>query len=222
MNETTTQTRRLPVYLVLDCSGSMSGEPIESVRQGIKALVSDLRSDPMALENAYLSVITFNDSAKQLAPLADLCSFQEPVLTASGYTALGQALTLLEDKLATECRKGDHLTKGDYKPLVFLMTDGVPTDSWEAAADRVKKQKPANIIACAAGPGADVGMLQKITETVVQLKSLGPEQMGAFFKWVSRSVKIASVQINNGGNLPLSPGQVLPPVPPNSGIQIVI
>ena len=51
--------RRLPVYLVLDCSGSMSGEPIEAVCQGVKALVADLRTDPQALETAYLSVITF-------------------------------------------------------------------------------------------------------------------------------------------------------------------
>ena len=52
--------RRLPVYLVLDCSGSMTGEPIEACRQGLKALLADLRSDPQALETAYLSVITFS------------------------------------------------------------------------------------------------------------------------------------------------------------------
>jgi uncharacterized protein YegL len=218
MNEN--NTRRLPVYLVLDTSGSMAGEPLESVRQGIKAMLSDLRSDPMALENAYLSVITFADSAVQVAPLTDLMSFQEPVLNAGGYTSLGQALTLLEDKLASECHKGTHHEKGDYKPLVFLMTDGQPTDSWEAAADRVKQQKPANIIACAAGPGADSKLLQRITETVVELKTLQPEQMRAFFKWVSRSVKVASMAINSPNAV--SPGAVLPAPPVNSGIQIVI
>ena len=44
--------RRLPVYLLLDCSGSMSGEPIESVRQVIKMLVNELKGDPQALETA--------------------------------------------------------------------------------------------------------------------------------------------------------------------------
>ena len=53
-------TRRLPVYLLLDCSGSMMGEPIEAVRQGVKALLSELKGDPQALETAYLSVITFD------------------------------------------------------------------------------------------------------------------------------------------------------------------
>ena len=52
--------RRLPVYLLLDTSGSMFGEPIEAVRNGVQVLVSTLRSDPYALETAYLSIITFN------------------------------------------------------------------------------------------------------------------------------------------------------------------
>ena len=54
--------RRLPVYLLLDCSGSMSGEPIEAVKQGIKALLTELKGDPQALETACLSVITFNST----------------------------------------------------------------------------------------------------------------------------------------------------------------
>ena len=63
--------RRLPVYLLLDCSGSMSGEPIEAVRQGIATLISDLQGDPQALETAYLSVITFDSSAQQVVVVPD-------------------------------------------------------------------------------------------------------------------------------------------------------
>ena len=68
--------RRLPVYLLLDCSGSMMGEPIEAVRQGVKALLSELKGDPQALETAYLSVITFDSSARQVIPLTELMQFQ--------------------------------------------------------------------------------------------------------------------------------------------------
>ena len=53
-------SRRLPVYLLLDVSGSMAGDPIEAVKHGVRALISELRGDPQALETAYLSVITFN------------------------------------------------------------------------------------------------------------------------------------------------------------------
>lgn len=208
--------RRLPVYLLLDCSGSMGGEPIEAARQGLRALVSDLRGDPQALETAYLSVITFASSAQQVCPLTELLSFQEPHLDASGSTCLGEALKLLEKCLDTEVRKSSQSQKGDYKPLVFIMTDGQPTDSWEQAADRIKQKKVGNIIACAAGPGADAQTLKRITEIVVQLDNLQPEELKAFFKWVSSSVKFTSQSVAQvTADSPIS----LPPPPPT--IQIV-
>ena len=71
-------SRRLPVYLLLDVSGSMAGDPIEAVKHGVRALISELRGDPQALETAYLSVITFNSSARQVTPLTELMLFKEP------------------------------------------------------------------------------------------------------------------------------------------------
>lgn len=208
--------RRLPVYLVLDCSGSMSGEPIEAVRQGVKALLSDLRGDPQAMETAFLSVITFSSSAQQVCPLTELIAFQEPNLDASGSTAFGEALKLLEQAVDTEVKKTTPQQKGDWKPLVFIMTDGQPTDSWEAAADRIKQKKLGNIIACAAGPGADSHLLKRVTEIVVELNNLQPDTLKAFFKWVSSSIKTTSQSLDQVvADAPVN----LPPPPPQ--IQIV-
>lgn len=203
--------RRLPVYLVLDCSGSMAGEPISAVQSGIKALVSDLRSDPQAMETAYLSVITFDSSARQLAPLTELGEFIEPTIAACGSTAMGAALRLVEERIGAECRKQTEGVKGDYRPLVFLMTDGSPTDQWEAAADSLKSKRVGNIIACAAGEGADTSCLKRITENVVRLANMEPNQLRAFFKWVSASVKASSVAI-------AGKPQAMPQLPP----QIVV
>ncbi len=206
--------RRLPVYLLLDCSGSMSGEPIEAVRQGLRMLVSDLRGDPQALETAYLSVITFASSAQQVCPLTELMMFQEPNLEASGSTSLGDALKLLERCLDNEVRKSSATQKGDWKPLVFLMTDGQPTDNWEMAADSLKRKKLGNIIACAAGSGADSQILKRITEVVVEIHNLQPDSLRAFFKWVSSSIKttsqsVAQVTADAGPvNLPAPPPQI--------------
>ncbi len=208
--------RRLPVYLVLDCSGSMSGEPIEAVRQGLRALVSDLRGDPQSLETAFLSVITFSSNAQQVCPLTELLMFQEPTLTAGGSTALGDALKLLEKCLDTEVHKATPTQKGDWKPLIFLMTDGQPTDSWEPSADRIKQKKVGNIIACAAGAGADSAMLKRITESVVELSNLQPDALKAFFRYISSSIKSTSQSVAQvAADAPLN----LPPPPPQ--IQIV-
>ncbi|MDR9778019.1 VWA domain-containing protein, partial [Rhizobium hidalgonense] len=70
--------RRLPVYLLLDTSGSMHGEAIEAVKNGVQILLSTLRQDPYALETAYLSIISFDTTAKQLVPLTELAAFQAP------------------------------------------------------------------------------------------------------------------------------------------------
>ena len=208
--------RRLPIYLVLDCSGSMAGEPIEAVRQGIKALLSDLRGDPQALETAFLSVITFASGAQQVTPLTELMSFQEPNLDASGSTCLGEALKLLDQAVAREVKKASANQKGDWKPLVFLMTDGQPTDTWEAPADAVKTKKLGNVIACAAGAAANTGPLKRITEIVVKLDNLQPDTLKQFFRWVSDSIKTTSASVAQvAADGPIN----LPPPPPQ--IQIV-
>jgi len=209
------QLRRLPVYLVLDVSGSMSGEPIEAVRQGVKALVADLRSDPQALETAYLSVITFSSTAQQVTPLTELMIFKEPALDAGGSTSLGDALKLLRECIDKEVRKSAPEQKGDWKPLIFLMTDGMPTDRWEKEADEIKRIRPGNIIACAAGSGADSSLLKRITEIVVELNNLQPDTLKAFFKWVSSSIKTTSQSVAQKADAPVD----LPPPPPQ--IQII-
>ncbi len=207
--------RRLPVYLLLDCSGSMSGEPIEAVKQGVKALISELRGDPQALETAYLSVITFDSTARQVVPLTELMSFSEPSLRASGATALGSALKELIRCMQKEVRKSTENQKGDWKPLVFILTDGVPTDSWEKPAQELKANRPANIIACAAGANADTSVLKQITESVVVMNNLSAGDLAQFFAWVSGSIKMSSKSLDS------KPGGAIELPPPPQGFVIV-
>ena len=190
--------RRLPVYLVLDTSGSMNGEPIEAVKNGVQVLVSTLRQDPYALETAYLSVITFDSSAKQVVPLTELGSFQQPSFQATGVTALGDALKLLAQKIESEVAKTTPEQKGDWKPLVFLMTDGMPTDNWQQGLDALRKVKTGMVVACAAGPSVDTSILKQITEVVVQLDTADSATIKAFFKWVSASVSSGSQKVETG------------------------
>ena len=182
--------RRQPVYLLLDCSGSMSGEPIEACRQGIRALVSDLLVDPFMVESAYLSVITFASTAQQVCPLIELIAFQEPNLTAGGATSLGEALRVLKQCVDAEVRKATPTRKGDWKPVVFLLIGSQPTDSWETTADQCKQEKIANIMVCVAGPAAN--KFKRLTETVVELNNLQPAILMLMFRWSDGPVETIS------------------------------
>lgn len=211
--------RRLPVYLLLDTSGSMFGEPIEAVKNGVQVLVSTLRSDPYALETAYLSIITFNSTAQQVTPLTELAAFQPPTFEASGCTALGEALALLANKVDTEVVKTTREVKGDWKPLVFIMTDGEPTDDLSRGLAEFNKRKFGMVVACAAGQGANTDTLKKITECVVQLDTADSATIKSFFKWVSASVSTGSQKVEDAGT-EMTGLNELPPPPPEVNIVV--
>lgn len=207
--------RKLPVYLLLDTSGSMYGEPIEAVKNGVQMLVSTLRQDPYALETAWLSIIKFADKAEQLIPLTELAAFQIPQIDAGGQTALGEALSLVAERVESEVTKTTYEKKGDWKPLVFIMTDGVHTDDLERGLEKFRKQKFGLVVACAAGQGVKTENLQKITESVVQLDTADSATIKAFFKWVSASVSAGSMKVEDSGkeiggldDLPPPPSEV--------------
>ncbi len=211
--------RRLPVYLLLDTSGSMSGEPIEAVKNGVQVMISSLRQNPQAIETAYLSVITFDSDARQIIPLTDLASFQMVDIKATGVTALGEALKLVAHKMDTEVAKTTAEQKGDWKPLVFIMTDGIPTDDWQSGLVEFKKRKTAFTIACAAGSGADTNILKQITDNVVSLDTADSASIGKFFQWVTASIGVTSTKVEDAGK-EVEGLKELPPPP--SELNIVV
>ena len=211
--------RRLPVYLVLDTSGSMYGEPIEAVKNGVQTLISTLRSDPYALETAFISIITFNTNAQQVTSLTELASFQQPTIDAGGCTALGGALELLAQKIDAEVTKTTAEQKGDWKPLVFLMTDGEPTDDITHGLAEFRKRKTGMVVACAAGTAANTNTLKQITENVVSLDTADSATIKAFFKWVSASISTSSINLEKGEG-ETSDMSELPPPPPEVNIVV--
>ncbi|MBR4211635.1 MAG: VWA domain-containing protein [Oscillibacter sp.] len=168
--------RRLPVYLMVDCSGSMKGDPIKKARAGLDSILSALLADPAAVRCVYLSVITFGNEAKTLTPLTPLLDFKAPDLSVppdGGGSFLGAAFELLEERVLQELRKDD------WPPLVFLLTDGKPSDTANykrttrrVQAGEIREIWPQNIIACVVGSKADPKALHELTENVLLLNAL--------------------------------------------------
>ncbi len=212
-------TRRMPVYLLLDVSGSMAGAPVAAVEQGVQLLHNELISQPQAVELVHISVITFSSAANQVVPLTPLTSFVPPSLSAGGSTSLGDAFRKLGNALDREIIPNTSQAKGDFKPLVFLLTDGEPTDSWQSelnALNNRRDKKVGSIIALGCGGGVNVGILKTITPTVLLMTDVNSDNLRAFFKWVSASVSTASKKASGAGGGDTA--ATLPPVP--SGFQI--
>jgi uncharacterized protein YegL len=203
--------RRLPVYILIDTSGSMQGEPIESVKVGLSDMIASLRLDPYALETAYISIITYDKEVKQILPLTALEDLQLPEITVpgSGPTFMGAALNLLCDRYDAEVNMGSHEQKGDWMPLLFVLTDGKPCDLqvYEEALVRTKQRQFTNIVACAAGPKAKVEPLKKLTNNVFTLDTMDSNTFKKFFTWVT-------INIGQGGRTMGVQDTVELPAPP--------
>ncbi len=181
--------RRLPVYILIDTSGSMRGEPIESVKVGLADMVATLRQDPYALETVSISIITYDREVKQVLPLTELENLQLPeiVVPEAGPTHTGAALKMLCEKADVEITKGTSEQKGDWRPLLFLMTDGKPSDLqlYRQMIPQVKSKNFASIVACAAGPRAKAELLEELTDQVFRLDTMDAISFKKFFVWVS-------------------------------------
>jgi uncharacterized protein YegL len=187
----------------------MRGEPLESVKTGIAAMLGVLRQDPHALESLHLSIITFDRDVKVLLPLSGLQSLQMPEITCpdSGPTHLGAALEVLCARVAAEVVKTAGEQDGDWRPMLFIMTDGTPSDVqlYKEMIPLVRSQGFSSIIACAAGPKARKEDLLPLADHVVALETMDGNGFVSFFQWVSASAAAGNVSAGASGELQLPP-----------------
>lgn len=192
--------RRLPVYLLLDVSESMAGREIESLTTAISSITSTLRSNPYALETVWVSVIGFAGKAKTLSPLRELVSFVAPELPVGGGTNLAVGLEHLMKTIDADVRVGTEGQKGDWKPVVFLLTDGRPTDSPNAAVQKWNSnyRRKANLVAVSIGGQADLSVLRQLSEDVIVFNDAAPDAFAKFAQWISSSVSTQSQNAESG------------------------
>ncbi|OBR54755.1 vWA domain-containing protein [Paraburkholderia tropica] len=183
--------QRCPCVLVLDRSGSMAGDAIAQLNAGLVTFKDELAADSLAMKRVDTAIVSFGPATLEM-PFHTAPNFFPPTLTAGGDTPMGSAINLALDTLET--RKAEYKANGIsyYRPWVFLITDGGPTDSWQAAAARVREGEAAKKFAFfAVGiQGANMDILAQISSR--QPVSLQGLKFRELFKWLSSSMGAVS------------------------------
>lgn len=182
---------RCPCVLLLDVSGSMNGRSLDELNAGLTTFRDELATDSLAMLRVEVGIVTFGP-VKVECPFVSASTFYPPTLQSQGDTPMGaaimQALDMVED------RKREYRTGGIsyYRPWVFLITDGAPTDSWQAAAAAVREGEASKKFAFFAigVKGADMNVLRQIS--VREPLPLEGLKFRELFSWLSSSLRSVS------------------------------
>lgn len=208
--------RHVAVVILVDISGSMSGKPIEELNRGLIEFRKALEEDSLAMGRADVSIISFNSNVQTEMGFRPAAEYEAPELTASGGTSLnGAVITGLD---AIESRKAEYKAAGTdyYRPWVFLLTDGAPTDTGLEAEAKSRlrsaiENKKVVFMPMAIGANADTRMLQSYYPENAATKPVLRADANNFkeaFVWLSKSIGVVSQSdptVSDQVNLPPTP-----------------
>lgn len=182
---------RCPCMLLLDVSGSMGGQPIQELNAGLVTFKDELAADLLAMKRVEVGIVTFGPVRIE-TQFIGAESFYPPNLASQGDTPMGEAIRQGLDMVRQ--RKEEYKANGIayYRPWVFLITDGGPTDEWKTAAAAIREGEASKAFAFFAigVKGANMDTLREIS--VREPLSLDGMKFRELFSWLSSSLKSVS------------------------------
>jgi uncharacterized protein YegL len=167
----------------------MRGEPIAAVNNGLQTMVARLKQDRRLQESVHISIITFDGQVRQVLPLTLLRDLTLPEITCpeSGPTNMGTALMMLLEK-----SRADRFGSDEWRPMVYLMTDGGPSDLgvFREAVAKMRGEKVLRVVACAVGADAKDRFLHELTDTVLHLDTVDSATLTGFIEFIGDSISL--------------------------------
>lgn len=195
---------RCPVALVLDTSGSMSGDPIDQLNAGARLFIDEVQRDELARWSVDLAVFTAGGSVDCLLDFTGVEAIAGIApLSTSGDTPLGAATRQALDRL--EARKAEYRNAGVpyYQPWLVIISDGAPTDSWQDAAQRARELSASRkLVSLPIGvAGANLSTLSAFSsKPAIALDGL---KFREFFLWLSASMACVSASTSSDAKVDL-------------------
>jgi uncharacterized protein YegL len=195
--DTSNPEPRCPCVLLLDTSRSMQGKAINELNAGLQAFKDSVSNDELAMQRIEIAIITFGGAVNIVQDFITIDQFIPPILSVNGLTPMGEAIDIALEHLQE--RKQIYRENGVsyYRPWIFLITDGEPTDEWQNAARRIQQAEDSKKVAffTVGVQQANMNILGHISGTSrqpIHLKGLNFKQM---FIWLSTSLSGVSHSI---------------------------
>jgi uncharacterized protein YegL len=191
---------RCACVLLLDTSGSMEGEPISHLNNGVRQFFDELNKNELAQHSVEIAIITFGGPPKIVLNFTTAANVKIPAFTATGATPMGPAVDLALQTLSKRLVQYEAKGVSRYRPLVVLMADGQPTDldgqettEWRNAAKKLRTgaskphRDPTGLQVCcvAIGDMADVDVLSEFCSPNLPPIRIKPGEFGKLFRWFS-------------------------------------
>lgn len=186
--------------LLLDISGSMSGNPIRELQKGIEVFHSEISEDPTTSNRLEIAIITFNSWVKVIQNPSLAGEFTMPNLNADGATCMGEAIK--EGINLVEARKSWYKLTGQpyYRPWIIVITDGEPTDVPNLTDLHDTIQTGVNnkkyFFYSIGVEGANMEKLKQISSAEMPPAKLQGLKFADFFKWLSASMTLVTSSVD--------------------------